>query len=68
MFDLILKTQSLISAANNLGCGGEHCPSVAGVNASQPRLVTVHVTSDSFSTTVTEALSNLSRGVRFWSK
>ena len=39
MFDLILKTQTLLSAANNLGCGGEHCPTVAGANASQPRLV-----------------------------
>jgi len=36
MFDLILKTQSLVAAANTLGCGGEHCPSVVGANASQP--------------------------------
>ncbi len=37
MFELIVKTQSLVSAANNLGCGGEHCPTQWGVNASQPR-------------------------------
>ena len=39
MFDLIVKMQSLVSAANNLGCGGEHCPTQWGVNASQPRYV-----------------------------
>jgi hypothetical protein len=37
MFDLIVKMQSLVSAANNLGCGGEHCPTQWGINASQPR-------------------------------
>ena len=37
MFELVVKAQSLVSAANSLGCGGEHCALTVGANASQPR-------------------------------
>ena len=42
MFELVLKTQTLISASSEMNaCGGEHCAFYPGYNASQHRYISL---------------------------